>query len=373
MNRKHIFYFALSIAALITLIACSDDKEAATAARETVDNLDVLTVQPTTVPDFVDSTGTVAAAESAQLSTQVLASVVAVNVHEGDRVRRGQVLVVLDDAQFRASTDRANAAVVAAEKETAAATANYTLTDATLKRYQNLFDKKSVSPQEFDEVKARYSASQAQLEAAHAGQAQARAALAEAKTMQGYTRLVAPFDGVITTKRVDIGTMAAPGMPLLTVENTSRYRLEASVNEADISVVHIGMAAPVTIEAAAATPVDVKVSQIIPAADPASRAFIVKFDLPDLPNLRSGLFGRVSIPKGSRQALLVPKSAIIDRGQLQAVYLVGSDRVINFHYVTLGHASDTNLEVLSGLEPGDRIVADPRQRDLNGKMVGARQ
>ena len=368
MTRKQPILLVLS-AVLIALSACSRDTKEAPVAPESVSNVAVISAQKTSAPDYIDSTGTVQAAESAQLSAQVLATVTSVNVHEGDRVHKGQLLVTLDDAQLRAGTERAAAAVMAADKEASAAEANYNLADATVKRYENLFSKKSVSPQEFDEVKARYHATQAQLEQAHAGQAQARAALAEAKTMQGYTRVVAPFDGVVTGKRVEVGNLASPGVPLLAMENTGRYRLEADINEKDILSVRLGMTVPVKIESVTPEPISARVTQIIPAADPASRSFVVKLDLPNLPNLRSGLFGRVSIPKGTRNMLLVPRTAVLDRGQLQAVYVIGNDQIANLRYVTLGHEQDKNVEVLSGIESGEKLISDPGQRDLNGKLV----
>jgi membrane fusion protein, multidrug efflux system len=373
MNRKRVICLAASALILSTLLGCSGEKKQVRMEREAVPNLVIVKVQTTTAPDAIESTGTVRAAESAQLSAQVLASVIAVNVREGDRVRKGQTLIVLDDAQLRAATDRASAAVAVAEKEIATANANYTLTEATLKRYQTLFDKKSASPQEFDEVKARYSAAQAQLETAHAGEAQARAALSEAKTMQSYTRLLAPFDGVIIEKRVEAGGLTLPGMPLLTLESTGHYRLEANVNEMDIAAVHVGMTAPVTIEAVATQPIEARVAQVVPAADSASRSFVVKLDLPDMPNLRSGLFGRVSIAKGNRRSMFIPRTAVLDRGQLQAVYVIGNDRVVNLRYVTLGRPRDDGVEVLSGIEPGEELVADPGERDLNGKIAGVMQ
>jgi len=368
MNRKRIILPILAgLAALLT--ACSGEKKEVFTTHEPVSNVAVISVQKASTPDYIETTGTVHASESAQISSQVLASVVGVNVREGDRVRKEQILVALDNAQFRSASDRASAAVTAAEKEAAAADANSNLAEATLKRYETLYNKKSVSPQEFDEVKARYQVALARLEMAHAGQAQARAALAEATTMQSYTRLVAPFDGVVTEKRVEIGNLASPGMPLLTVENTTHYRLEVSVNETDIGAVRIGTSVPVHIEALPSAPLPAKVAQVVPAADPASRSFLVKLDLPGLPDLRSGLFGRASIPKGVRDAVLVPRTAVLDRGQLQAVYVVGNDQVASLRYVTLGRAHDANVEILSGLESGERLVADPGQRDLSGKRL----
>lgn len=366
---KRIPFVTLSSVLIAVLSACSSEKSVAPVMPESVSNLAVVSVQKATGPEYVESSGTVRAAESAKLSAQVLGAVVGVTVHEGDQVRRGQVVVTLDDRQFRAATERALAAVTGSDEEIAAAEANYNLADATAKRYENLFNKRSVSPQEFDEVKARYQAAQAQLEITRARQAQAQAALSEARTLQGYTRLVAPFDGVVTERRVEVGTLASPGMPLLTIENTGRYRLEANINERDIAFVTVGMNAPVTIESLSPEPIQCKVVQIVPAADPSSRSFVVKLELPPLPTLRSGLFGRVSIAKGPRNMLLIPRTAVLDRGQLQAVYVIDSNDMASLRYVTLGHEHANTIEVLSGVDSGERLVADPGPRDLSGKLV----
>ena len=111
-----------------------------------------------------------------------------------------------------------------------------------MKRYQTLYDRKSVSPQEFDEVKARYQAALARRDMARAGQAQAKAALAQAHTSLDYTRIRAPFDGVVTEKKADPGMLAQPGIPIFTIEDSRRYRLEAAVNESDLRYVRTGQA-----------------------------------------------------------------------------------------------------------------------------------
>jgi RND family efflux transporter MFP subunit len=367
--------FGRSIAGMVLLlalgglVACSSEPKKAEAERETVSGVPVLTVQQAAVPDLLEAVGTVRAVQTAQLSAQMMGNVVAINVHEGDRVRRGQVLAVIDDAQPRAALDRATAAVLAADKESAAAEAEYTLAQATLGRYQNLFDKKSVSPQEFDEVKARYQAATARRELAHAGQQQARAAQAQARAGFDYARIRAPFDGVVTEKRVDAGALAAPGMPLLTVEDTGRFRLEATVDESEIHFVHQGATVAVALDAFPDKTLAGKVTQIVPAADPASRSFLVKVELPSDPAARSGLFGRARFPKGERQALLVPRSAIVDRGQLQGVYVVGADKIASLRYVTLGKPAGLQVEVLSGLQGGERVVVDSQGRELSGKLI----
>ena len=363
---------AVVLALAAGLTACSSEPKAVQVAPETVSNVSVISAQRTTVPDWLEAVGTVRAVQSSQLSSQVMGNIVAINVREGDRVRRGQVLAVIDDAQPKAALDRANGAVLAAEKEVSAVNADYGLAEATLRRYQTLYDKKSVSPQEFDEVKARQQAVLARREMAQAGQQQAQAALAQARAQYDYTRIRAPFDGVVTEKKGDAGALASPGMPLLTVEDTGRFRLEASVDESEIGFVHAGANVDVALDSLPDKLISGKVAQIVPAADPASRTFLVKVDLPADSNLHSGLFGRARFTRGERQAMMLPRSAIVERGQLQGVYVVGQDKLASLRYVTLGKSSANQVEVLSGLETGERVVANPGPQELSGKLIEVR-
>jgi RND family efflux transporter MFP subunit len=360
---------SMLLAAIFTLAGCSSQPRSAGTAPEIVRDIAVLDVRPTALPDVIESVGTVRAAESAPLAAQVMANIVSVNVHEGDRVRRGQVLAVLDDAQLRAAAERARAAVSAANHESAAAESEYALASATLKRYQDLFEKKAVSPQEFDEVKARAQAATARREGARAGQSQAQAALAQARTMLGYTQIRAPFDGIVTEKRVDPGAMATPGTPLMTIEALRGYRLEADVDESSLHYIQIGQKVAAQVDALGGKRLQGKVVQIIPAADSASRSFTVKIELPADAQLRSGLFGRAYFTRGEREALVVPRTAVVERGQLQGVYVVGSDQIATLRYVSLGKTDGDTIEILSGLRSGERLVAAPGTRDLSGKKL----
>ena len=211
------------------------------------------------------------------------------------------------------------------------------LAEATLKRYQQLYEKKSVSPQEFDEIKARYQSAEARRDMARAGQAQATAALTQAQTSLGYTRIRAPFAGVVTEKKADAGALASPGMPIFTIEDTRNYRLEATVDESDIaSCPRRAESASVTIDALGNVQISGKVVQIVPAADPASRSFLVKVELPADARLRSGLFGRARFSRGERSALLIPRTSLVERGQLQGVYVLDANQIAGLRYVTLG-------------------------------------
>jgi RND family efflux transporter MFP subunit len=359
------------VAAIAGLSSCSSQRPTTAALPETVRNIPVLAAQQANVPDLLEAVGTVCAAQSSQLASQIMGNIVEVRVHEGDRVQRGQVLAVIDDAQPRAAADRATAAGNAAQQQLIAADSDLALAESTLKRYQNLYEKKSVSPQEIDEVKARRQAALARRDMAQADEAQAKAALTQAHTALDYTRIRAPFDGVVTEKKVDSGTLASPGMTIFTVEDVRRYRLEATVNENDLRFVRTGQQISVVVDALDNPGLKGKVVQIVPAADPASRTFLVKIELPADPRMRSGLFGRAQFSRGERQALLIPRTAVVERGQLQAIFVLDQNKVASLRYVTLGKPSGSEIEVLAGLQDGERFVAKPGELDLNGKRVEA--
>ena len=359
------------ILAVVGLAGCSESRPAAQAAPEKVRGVAVMQVKQATVPDTVQATGTVRAALSAQLASQVMGTITRVNVHEGDTVRRGEVLVSIDAAQQQAAYTSAKAGLQASQESIAAADADYALAEATMKRYQTLYDKKSLSPQEYDEVKTRLAAAKARRDAAHAGATQAEAGVTQAGTAMGYTKVRAPFDGVVVSKLAEPGAMAAPGVPLLVVEDPSRFRLEAQVDESKLGAVKLGETVAVVIDALGDQFITGKVTQIVPAADPSSRSFTVKIDLPANSQIRSGLFGRTYFPRGQREAIEVPKSAVLSRGQLQAVYVVGADQLASLRFITLGNALGDQVEVLSGLQSGDRIVTQPGDRELSGKQIEA--
>ena len=361
----------LLLLAVVGLAGCSNSNEQTrtTPSPETVRNISVLAVQQASVPDLVEAVGTVRAAQTSDAASQMMGNIVEIRAHEGDHVQRGQVLAVIDDSQPRAVVDRATAAELAAQQQLVGADSDLALAESTLKRYQNLYEKKSVSPQEFDEVKARQQAALARRDMAKAGLAQAQAALSQARTSLDYTRIRAPFDGVVTEKKADSGTLVSPGLPIFTVEDVRRYRLEATVNENDLQYVRTGQQVSVVIDALDNARLNGKVAQIVPVADPTSRTFLVKIDLPTDTRLRSGLFGRAQFSRGERPALLIPRSAVVERGQLQGIYVLDQDQLASLRYVTLGKPSGAAIEVLSGLQNGERLVVKPGAVNLNGKRI----
>jgi RND family efflux transporter MFP subunit len=371
-NRVFAASFLLIAGFGAGLFGCSSSNPVPPVAPETVSGLAIVAAQTATIPDWREAVGTVRAVQTTQIASQSMGNIVEVRAQEGDRVQGGQTLAVIDDAQPRAAMEQSAAAVTASQKELSSAETELALAESTLKRYQQLYEKKSISPQEFDEIKARSQGAQARRDMARAAEAQANAALTQSRTSLGNTQIRAPFAGLVTEKKADAGTFASPGMPLFTLEDTRRHRLEATIDESDVHLVRSGETVPVVLDSIESAEFQGKVAQIVPAADPVSRSFLVKIDLPADARFRSGLFGRARFPRGTRSALLIPRTTIVERGQLRGVFVVDASQIAQLRYVTLGKASGEKVEVLSGLQDGEKLVAAPGDRELGGKRIAPR-
>jgi RND family efflux transporter MFP subunit len=315
--------------------------------------------------------GTLHARESATISAQVMGRIEQVFVREGDSVRSRQALVSLDDATLRASVDQAQAAVKAAESQEVAAQTQSALAASTLARYKQLQAEKSVSPQEMDEVTRRAEAAAAGVDALRAQRDAAKAQENGARAMLGYTRLSAPFAGVVTARLADPGSMAAPGVPLLQIESAGTLQLQAAVDESAIGSVRKGMKISVTIDGAPNGTATGTVAEIVPAADPSSHSFLIKIDLAPSAQLHAGMYGNALIATGTHQAILVPRSAVVLRGSLSYVYVLDANRIAQLRSITLGAAQGELVEVLSGISANEKLVDLPGDRDLAGKRIEA--
>jgi multidrug efflux system membrane fusion protein len=385
------------LAIVAGLVGCSkhDETPASKAVPSAAARVAVKPVLSETVHDGVEAVGTVTSRRQTVLSAKVLATVMAVSRREGDRVRADEVLVELDDRDLRAQLERAVAAareahgaleetaqaIQAADAAIDAASAQSELASATLRRYTTLYERRSVSPHEHDEVAARAKSAAAELARARQARAQrvakqqqagarieqADAAVADARAALSYARIVAPSDGVVVARTVEPGNLAAPGTPLLTIDE-ERYRLELAVPETEAGKLRIGQRGTVTIDALR-RPLDAAITEILPAADPSTRTLTVKLDLPGSADLRSGLYGTARFGVGQRTALLLPGAAIDRRGQLERVFVVDQGNVAHMRLVTTGKAYGEKVEILSGLDPGERVVIEGAERVTDGGRV----
>jgi RND family efflux transporter MFP subunit len=357
------------LAAFAALLGGCHGGEPASQAVVQTAQARVVESQQQQVPQYLRATGTVHARETAVVSAQVAGRIQQVMVREGDSVRAGQTLVVLDDAALRASAEQAQAGVKAAQDEQAAAQTDAKLAASTLDRYRQLEAEKSVSPQEMDEVAQRAAAASARLEAVRSQTDAARSQESGAHTMLGYSRLLAPFAGVVTARLVDPGTLASPGVPLLQVDQAGALQLEAAVDESAIGAIHKGMKAQVAIDGSSSADLAGTVAEIDPAADPASHSFLVKIDLPPSSQLRAGMYGTAEFANGVRQAIVIPRSTVVMRGSLACAYVLDGQGIAQLRSLTLGATQGDLVEVLSGISPGERLVNAPSDRDLAGKRI----
>jgi len=364
------FVGCILAASLATIAGCHSDESATPAPVQTMQTR-VVESRQQDAPLTLRATGTLRARESATISAQVMGRIEQVFVREGDSVRAGQALVALDAATLRASVDQARAGVRAAESQEAAAQTQSALAASTLARYRQLQAEKSVSPQEMDEVTRRAEAAAAGVDAVRAQRDAAKAQESGARAMLGYTRLSAPFAGVVTARMADPGSMAAPGVPLLQIESTGTLQLQAAVDESAIGSVRKGMKLSVTIDGAPNGTATGTVAEIVPAADPSSHSFLIKIDLAPSAQLHAGMYGSAQIATGTHQATLVPRSAVVLRGSLSCVYVLDANRIAQLRSITLGAVQGESVEVLSGISANEKLVDLPGDRDLAGKRIEA--
>ncbi len=335
-------------------------------------------------PSVYEAVGTVRARTAATLSAKVMGYVREVLVDAGDRVRAGQLLVTLDARDLDAAHRQAQAALAEAQSATAeadnaiaAAKAQLEFAEATYRRMKDLHDKRSISEHEFDEVAAKLKLARANHEMALSRREQledkirqSREAVAAAAVMRSFAEIKSPFDGTVTEKIVEPGNLAAPGAPLLKLEQAGAYRLEAWVEESRLPQVRAGQEVEVDLEALGRT-ITAHVSEVVPAVDDASRAFLVRINLPAAPQLRSGLFGRARFEIGTGQAVTVPAEAVLSQGQIRSVFVVEGGQARR-RLVTLGQMREGRFEVLSGLSPGEIVVVPVPAGLADGNPVEVR-
>jgi len=358
----------------VFLLSCSEKIEPGITGEPhpVVKNVPVTTAHVTDQPRYYDAVGTVRAGISSNLASKLLGAIEAVKVREGDPVKKGDVLIIIDPRQVKANVRKAEAGLAAAKKTLEsivsgrdAAEAEEKLAFDTYKRYLPLKEKNMVSLQAFEEVKTRHSKAKAGLarakavmDAAKARVKQAEANLAAAGIARKDAVITAPHDGVITGKFVDKGDLASPGTALLTLETTHGFCVDMILPETYIDYVRPRQNVFISVPALKTGPLKGTVCTIVPSSDPKSRSFTVKINLPIDQSVRSGMFARVQIPTGHRKKLIINRESVVFRGQLTGIYLLDSNNIARFRLIRIGRVVGDDVEVLSGLKEGDRYIKE---------------
>ncbi len=396
------------IIAIILLIffvtGCGKREEGGAEKPATIHGAKIETIKLSLVEEDYEAVGTVRSKTTSVLSSRMVGSILAVHVREGDLVQTGQLLIEIDDRDSRSQLQKAEAGlrevregleeieqnIHAADAAKAAAEAGKSLALATFNRYKALLEQKSASQQEFDEVQAKMKIAEAEadragrmLQAVNAKKSQilarmeqAKADVTSAQIYVGYGRITSPIHGVVVSKQAEIGLLAAPGVPLMTIEDNSRYRLEVSVEDSMLGKIRLGTPSQISIDALGPEEFSRRVTEIVPASDPGSRSSTVKIDVLEVKGspgsralLRSGLYGKARFSIGQKQTLKVPLKSILQRGQLVSVFVVDSSQNLHLRLIKTGKQYGEQLEVLSGLSDGDRIVVEGIERVREGDRV----
>ena len=301
----------------------------------------VVMVEPRSIESVVTAAGALSSKNSSVLSARVMGRVAALNVHEGDQVAAGRLLMTIDSGEITAQAVQAQAA------------------------YNN-------AKLQFDRIKRLYDAqasTQMEMDQATLGLETAQAGLRAAQAMESYTNITAPIAGQIVEKHINLGEMAMPGQPLIKIEDNRNLRLEVTVREQDILQIRPGAGVKVQIDARPGKDIAGKVSQVVPASDVRTHSFIVKIDIPSDAGLITGMYGKAFFSIGTHEAIVVPRTAIVEMSGITGVYVLSSEETAQFQMVQLGADHGEEVEVVTGLKKGDRIVADQKSGRIEGRTI----
>lgn len=351
--------YTLLITALTTLfISCGDNEK---TTGEKAPEIAVKTVIPEVGQGSTLSlNGRIETKNNANLSTRMMGYVRSVDVEIGDKVRKGELLVSINNSDLQAQLAQVKAKITEAEVAFSNAEKDY-------KRFKNLYDSNSATQKELDDVSAQYEMAGARLEAANQMKNEVQAQFA-------YVSIRAPFDGVITNKFVEEGDMASPGMPIVALEAPGEYEVKATVPESEVSLIQTGTPVKVNIKSLDKT-LNGTISEVSTSSRNTAGQYPVKVSLQDtLKDMRSGMYVNIEIPvKTSSQELnekvLIPSEAIVNRGDLTGVYTVSSQNTALLRWIRLGKSFGDKTEVLSGLKADEEFILNADGRLYNGAPV----
>ncbi|MEP7108809.1 MAG: efflux RND transporter periplasmic adaptor subunit [Ferruginibacter sp.] len=348
---------------LLALSACSSKEK-----NETAINTDAAIVVTVATPSGdlqqgVNVSGQIEASQTAGISTRVMGYITMLKVKPGDHVSKGQLLATISNQDMLAKRAQADAVITEAQASLSNAQKDYD-------RFSVLYKQQSATAKELDNVTLQYSAAKARMEGA-------RQMRNEVNAMLGYTSLTAPFSGIVTQKLADAGSMAVPGMPILTIEQIGSYQVSAAVPENTIKQIQRGTEAMVTIKAIDKT-IRGTVIQINQSSEFTGGQYIIKVGIPDneKTGLYAGMYANVAIRvketaavKATDNAVMVPLSSIEHKDQLTGLYTIGSNNTALLRWVRLGKTFGDKVQVLTGLEKSETFILSADGKLYNGVPV----
>jgi len=356
------YIYSTLILGVIFLQSCSPDQEK--SAVNTDAPVSVTIHKSTTASNgaFVTASGKLVAKNSVNISTRMMGYITAMKAEVGQNVRAGQLLVSINSTDIQAKGGQANAQISQAQ-------ANYNMAKKDYERFQNLYKSQSASQKELDDMRARYEMAQAGLQAAQQMKN-------EVNAQYRYTNVTAPISGTVTAKFAEQGDMASPGMPLLTIESPSSLQAQVLVSEQNITMISNGMPVDVTLKSMNRT-VSGTVSEISKSATNTGGQYMVKINIHNASGLLPGMFVNVQFPiKNSgkinqdfNETMMIPKTALVEKGQLTGVYVVSSQNTAVLRWIKTGKTIGDQVEVLSGLNSKETYILTSNGKLYNGVKV----
>lgn len=356
MNHLLAKPIVIAVAATLLLAGCSEkpaDNSTVDANTNTI-KASVVTVNAGDMPIVATSPGNVVAKQQAQIASRLMGFIREINVDVGQKVVAGQRLFSVDPSDIQGQVSQAGAGQAQAQAALADARNDY-------ERFGALYKDEAIPKAQWDKIRLQYQVAQQQAAAAKAG-------LNTANAQMRYATLTAPFAGVITQKLANVGDLAAPGRPVLVLENPDQLQVQTQVS-ADVYA-HLKPGTPVSLSVDGQTStLTGKIAQLVPAADPMSRTYLVKIDLPANHNLKSGTFVQVGFAVGERSGLRVPTSAVLDRAGITGVFVVDKQGIAHYRMVRVGDSSNGLTDVQSGLSAGESVVNSATANMQSGDKV----
>jgi RND family efflux transporter MFP subunit len=344
----------LTLACALLLGGCQGQDKAAQAAPGKTVTAQVLTLSPATVAETDATPCSVVAENRVEVASRLMGYIREIRVHEGEAVKKGQLLFAIDPTDIQGQVNQARAGMAQADAALADAKTDF-------ERFSRLFKDESVSRQTFEKMELKYHVAQSQAGAARAG-------LQTAESQLRYAEVRSPMDGIVTQKLASSGDLAAPGRPVLSVENGTKLQVQAAVSTTTFSRLKLGDAVRVDVDGKT-DPVTARIARLVPAADATSHTHLVKLDLPATAGLQSGAFVRVRFAVGSRQSLRVPTAAFLQRAGIPGVFTVDEQGLAHYRMVTAGANDGAGVEILAGLHSGDRVVISGNAELNSGDRV----
>jgi RND family efflux transporter MFP subunit len=355
--------------ATVLLVGCSDEIAPGRSefAPPVVKGLTIAVVGMAPISGEQGYPGTLESRDRGSVIARTAGRVEKVLVVEGASVKAGELLLVLGDNQSADQLKGAEAALHEAESSAAAALERKILAYKELARYEQLRSSEAVTPQEFDRIASEAAVADKLATAAGATVKRMAAERDAALTTKGFSQVKATYAGKIAKLQVKQGSTVLPGTPLLEIDRGGNWQVRTALPEALAGTIPLGSRLQVEIPSRGERFMG-RVVEVSPAADSLSRSFEVKIELPEGADLIAGLYARVSPPTSACPAVVLPVTALVQRGQLSGVFVV-EEGILHYRLVKVGQQQDGLVEILSGLKPGEQVVVDGVQKARHGARV----